>query len=81
MDCFRSGRDCPPELDTVLAGRLCAGGGAPKKSRPSRESAGLVCFGGAASDFGGTRLVGGPERLARGASSWANRSGCGALFI
>lgn len=45
IDCFRSGRDIPVEaagVEAVLEGRLLGAGCAlPKKSSPSRESAGL----------------------------------------
>lgn len=69
MDCFKSGRDLPPEVlvPVVLAGR----GGAddsPRKSRPSREEFEGVVLGGAGSALGGTLLeaAGGPAVLARG---------------
>ena len=51
MDCLRSDFDgplaAPLAVPRSLEGRAGAAGGAPKKSRPSRDSVGLVCFGGA----------------------------------
>lgn len=82
MDCLRSGRDWDPGVGAALAGRLGAAASVPKKSSPSNESAGFVCFGRAASTFGGGLAdIGGPEiALGGGPASSANRSGCGALF-
>lgn len=54
----------------------------PKKSKPSSESAGFVCFGGAGSALGGGGLdIDGAADivLEGGPSSSANKSGCGAL--
>lgn len=82
MDCFRSGRDCPPGVPTpvVLAGR---GGavGSPKKSRPSSDELVGVAFGGAGSAFGGTLFVaGGPAVLDLGGTESMPpiKSGCAA---
>jgi hypothetical protein len=75
IDCLRSGLDgaadaAGPVLDG-LAG--CDAGPPPKKSSPNNESPALVCFGGAASAFGGAdrTFVGGPVlgRGGAGASS------------
>jgi hypothetical protein len=71
IDCLRSGRDGAaeaPDVPVVLDGRA---GGAdeapPKKSKPSNESPGLVCFGGAASALGGNaRPIEGPVVLGLG---------------
>ena len=49
MDCLRSGLEVlviPTEFDEALDGRA-EGWEEPKKSRPSRESPGLLCFAGA----------------------------------
>lgn len=48
IDCFKSGRDIPPcevDVGAALPGRLTGVDWLfPKKSNPSSESAGLVCF-------------------------------------
>jgi len=77
MDCFRSGRDWVPGVDAALEGRFGAGASVPKKSNPSRESAGLVCFGGAGSAFGGGLVDVGAALFALGGGrlSSANKSG------
>lgn len=91
MDCLRSDRGLLPAVATpeaALAGR--AGGAVwlvPKKSRPSRESPGRFCLGGAAGAFccccgGGLEAIVGSAVLARaGVGSSPNRSmtGAGAL--
>lgn len=81
MDCFRSGRDCPPTPPepVVLAGRGGGDGSEPRKSSPSNELLALVDFGGAGSALGGTLEATGPAVLARGiGSSPPIRSTCGA---
>ena len=88
MDCLRSDRGLLPAVATpeaTLAGRA---GGAdwlfPKKSRPSRESPGRLCLGGAAGAFcrccgGGLEAMVGSAVLARaGVGSSPNRSMTGA---
>lgn len=85
--CFKSGRAAgcvfPALINEALEGR---GGGAalevPKKSSPSRESAGLVAFGGAAPAFGGGCVpTGGPVLGLAGADiSSPNKSITGAAF-
>lgn len=84
IDCLRSGLDgAAAAAGPVLEGRAgCAEGPPPKKSSPSRESPARVCFGGAASAFGGTaRAAAGGPVLGRGGAggSSPNRSmaGCG----
>ncbi len=61
MDCLRSGLDGPvvPRGFEAVVEALPwdAAGGLPRKSKPSKESAGFVSFGGAANDRGG---IGGP---------------------
>lgn len=66
-------------MGAVLDGRLGGGASVPKKSRPRRESAGFVCFGGAGSDFGGGLAGPGPVVLALGGGpiSSPKRSCCG----
>src|SRR5437879_4922457 len=82
IDCFKSGLDCAPGVAAALDGRAgaCA---SPKKSSPSNESAGFVCFGGAGSDFGGGLDATGAALFALGGdsalSSSPKRSCCGAL--
>lgn len=81
MDCLRSGLEdaaCPGVV-AALEGRpgacACELVG-PKKSSPSNESPGLVCFGGAG-PFGGADLVAGGSVVAgrgAGAVSSPNRS-------
>lgn len=82
MDCFKSGRDCTPGVAAALEGRFGGGAESPKKSRPSRESAGFVCLGGAASAFARGLLKGGPAVLDLGEEllSSPNRSGCCVLL-
>jgi hypothetical protein len=59
-------------LDGLAGGALWL---PPKKSSPSNESAGLVCFGGAGSALGGAALLtGGPVLGRGGAGSSPNRS-------
>jgi hypothetical protein len=65
MDCLRSVLDgplaAPPATPRSVEGRAGAAGGAQKKSRPRRDSAGLVCLAGAGCAFeGGCVLRGGP---------------------
>ncbi len=65
MDCLRSDFDgplaVPPTAPRSFDGRAGAAGGAPKKSRPRRDSAGLVCFAGAGGALdGGCVPSGGP---------------------
>lgn len=63
MDCLRSGRVLVALDDAadVLEGRSGGAAGAePKKSSPSRESAGLVALGGVGSAFGAGFDMGGP---------------------
>lgn len=78
MDCLRSAFDGPVDLlsdPMSLEGR--AGAGAlPKKSNPSRDSAGLLCFAGATLAFGGGCVpAGGPVLGLAGAEiSSPNRS-------
>lgn len=83
MDCLRSGLEfaAPEEVADVLEGRSGGAAGAdPKKSSPSRESAGFVAFGGAASAFGGGLDMGGPVLGRAGAEtvSSPNKSTTGA---
>jgi hypothetical protein len=89
MDCFRSGLDtpvCVPEVGAVLPGRLTGVDWVlPKKSKPSNESAGFVCFAAAGcTELGGGRATAiGPVVLGRSggliASSSPKKSmdGCG----
>ncbi len=60
MDCFRSGREGvvePAGVDAELEDLpIEEDGGPPKKSRPSSESAALVCLGGPEDLGGGSRL-------------------------
>ena len=85
MDCLRSGRDGTAVPDGVESELDCladdADGGPPKKSRPSKESAALVCLGGAEAFGGagrpGTSVVLG---LAGGSGTSPNRSTGGAAF-
>lgn len=86
MDCLRSGRDVAALDDAadVLEGRSGGAAGAdPKKSSPSRESAGFVAFGGAGSAFGAGFAVGGPVLGRAGAEigSSPNRSTTGAWRV
>lgn len=64
IDCFKSARGAFEGAElAVLAGRVgVEEPEPPKKSRPRRESPGLLCLGGAGSAFGGGGLVtgGGP---------------------
>jgi hypothetical protein len=79
MDCLRSGLD-GAELEVAVVLDGLAGGlacGPPKKSSPNKESAGLLCFGGAVSAFGGGSLSpGGPVlgRAGAAAGSSPNKS-------
>lgn len=90
MDCFKSDRGLLPGVaapEAALAGR--AGGAdwlVPKKSRPSRESPGRFCFGGAAGAFcccgGGLEAIEGSAVLARaGVGSSPKRSMTGATAL
>jgi hypothetical protein len=90
IDCFRSDRGLLPVVaapEAALAGR--AGGAdwlVPKKSRPSRESPGRFCLGGAAGAFcccgGGLEAIEGSAVLARaGVGSSPNRSMTGATAL
>jgi hypothetical protein len=86
MDCFRSGRDVAALEDAadVLEGRSGGATGAvPKKSSPSRESAGFVALGGAASAFGGGLDIGGPVLGRAGVETCSspNRSTIGAWRV
>lgn len=81
MDCLRSGREEAaeaPGVDVALGGLSdVAEGGPPKKSKPSNESPGFCCLGGAAVAFGrGGRVVGGSVVLGRagGVGTSPNRS-------
>ncbi len=81
MDCLKSGRDCTPGAAAALEGLFGGGAAVPKKSKPSNESAGFVCFGGAGSAFGAGLVAVGAVVLALGGGvSSAKRSGCGALL-
>lgn len=82
MDCFRSGLDWVPGVAAALEGRFGGGASVPKKSKPSNESAGFVCFGGAGSAFGGGLVAIGAAVLALGGGgvSSPKRSCCGALL-
>ena len=56
MDCFRSALEGVVEAVPVpgpLDGLAAGAGEVPKKSNPSRDSAGFVCFAGAGAAFGG----------------------------
>jgi hypothetical protein len=56
IDCFKSdleGPAAPPAAPKSLDGLAGAAGELPKKSSPSRDSAGFVCFAGAGCPFGG----------------------------
>ena len=82
IDCFKSGRDWDPVLGVALVGRIGGDTASPKKSNPRRESAGLVCLGGAGSALDvvldGT---GAADVALRGDSmSSVNKSCCGALL-
>ncbi len=82
---MRSGRDWPPGVPVVLAGRGGAAGSVPKKSSPSSESFVLVAFGGAGPAFGGTCIAVGPTELALGGPARTGsppiRSACGAADL
>ena len=85
MDCFKSGREGPfiaRGFAAELAGRALAGWELPKKSKPSNESPGFVCFVavGAARGCGRTLSVVLGLAGGEGASS-PNRSMFGAGFL
>ena len=85
MDCLRSGLEGtagPDGVDAELDGLAdVTDGGAPKKSRPSSESAALACFGGADA-FGGAVRLGTSVvlGLAGGSVTSPNKSIGGAAF-
>ena len=89
MDCLRSGRDIPVALagvDPLPTGRLLAEGWPlPKNSRPSKESACLLCLATGSGFFWGGWDAGGSVVLGRAGgvriSSSPKRStgGCGRL--
>ena len=85
MDCLRSGLEGivgPDGVDAELDGLTdVADGGAPKKSRPSSESAALACFGGADAFGGAVRLETSVVLgLAGGSGASPNRSIGGTAF-
>lgn len=85
MDCLRSGLEGtagPEGVEAELDGLPdVADSGPPKKSRPSKESAALVCLGGAEA-FGGAGRPGASVvlGLAGGSGTSPNRSTAGATF-
>jgi hypothetical protein len=89
MDCLRSDFEgpfaAPLAAPRSFDGRVGGAGAAPKKSRPRRDSAGLVCFGGAGCALeGGCVMWGGPVLgRAGGETSSPKRSidGFPGLFI
>jgi hypothetical protein len=82
IDCLRSGLDGADCCGPVLEGLAGCAPPPPMKSKPSKESPALVCFGGAGSDFSGTVLVLGGPVLGRGgadigSSPKRSTGGCG----
>lgn len=76
IDCLRSGRDEPDgnPPSKVLADRTGeVDAPPPKKSKPSSDSPGLICLGGAISAFGGT------DRSAAGSVVFGRRGATGKL--
>jgi len=71
-----------PGAAAALDGRFGGTVSVPKKSNPSNESAGFVCFGGAASAFGGGLAGIGAAEFALGGGSISSpkRSGCWPLL-
>lgn len=83
IDCFRSGREspvCEVDVGAVLPGRLAGVDWLlPKKSKPSNESAGFVCFAAAAGcaelgGGGGRATAVGPVVLGRAGGLIASSS-------
>jgi hypothetical protein len=71
-----------PAVGAALEGRFGTCASLPKKSKPNRESAGLVCFGGAGSAFGGgLDAMGAAETALTGGLASPKRSGCCCLLI